>query len=677
MKRLTFILTALFIFVVAQAQQDSIQLQEIVVKGARVTTKADRSIIHPSDEIVKASTSGYNLISRLALPGIRVDETNHSIISSMNDGEVQLRINDIAVGKADMLSIDMTSVESIEYIDNPGVRYGEGIAKVINIKTRRAINGYNIGTDLGNALTAHAGSNMVYAKLNRRKNEFSASYTNTYKDLSRFGTNETASYLLSSGETKTIIRSDTDNQLTGVNNQLQLNFNRKQDGFYQFQAKLTGDFSNNPTSRSSRMVNNEATTYATNDKSCQPTLDLYYDRQIDSTQAIRLNAVGTYINSNYNYANDEGQAIAYGCDGRTYSLISEAIYENHLHPSTLSAGVNYQQKYVSNNYMGSVLAENHMRFSNTYAFAQLSGKLFKRLSYVAGIGATYIYFHQDEHRFDYTLLRPKLTLQYPFDSGLKLRYSVEMGQHISQIANTSDILVRTNSMEMEMGNPNLRPNKQLNSSLRLSIDLPRLSSFVEAFYRCNRNVNLDKYTRIDDCTFIHSQRNQDQCTMFYAIASANWYIIPEKLSIGCDSGIYRFFNFGDDYRHRFTAYNWQAWVSAYLGKLSLSAYADNGFNFMEGEHEGHQGHCTYLSASYRLGDFNLSLRLEQPFESSHTASRTYLRNRYVSKSIVQHSRETSNFLYLSITWNISHGKQYKGVDKRLENSDRQTGIMKM
>lgn len=681
MKGYVFIATLLY-SMAANAQQDTIRLQEIVVEGAKVIAKTDRSIIYPSAEIIKASASGYSLIRRLSLPGIHVDEASHTITSLMNDGEVQLRINDIVAGKADMLSIGMASVVSIEYIDNPGVRYGDGIAKVINIKTRRATNGYTLGADSQTSLTSRIGNNMAYAKYNRGKNELSATYNHSYTDISDYGNFETANYLLSTGETKTITRRVLDQQKTDIGNELQLNFNWNNEGIYQFQAKLTAAFTDNPTSRSRKLItdgnDNYYSAYNCIDKNFQPTLDLYYDWQIDSTQAIRFNAVGTLINSDYEYSYDEGQAFTYTCDGRTCSLTSEAVYENRLrHFATLSAGINYQQKYVSNGYAGSVVAVNRMRFSNTYAFAQLSGRLFKRLDCVAGLGISYIYTRRDEIRLNFTLFRPKLTLQYPFGRGIKLKYSLELGQHVSQIANTSDVAVRVNGMEVEQGNPDLRPNSRFEQSVRLSYDIPRLSLFVEAGCRRNANCNMDVYYRTDDNTFVHTQRNQEQCSMFDITGYASWDIIPQKLNIGGAAYLYRFTNIGDDYRHFYTAFDWQAYANAYLGNLSFSIYADNGWNFMEGEREGHNGHSVYLSASYRFGDFNFSLMWQQPLENNHKSNSTYVRNRYVSKYTEQRCGYFSNMIYLGVTWNISRGRQYKAINKRLNNYDREMGIMKL
>ena len=53
-------------------------------------------------------------------------------------------------------------------------------------------------------------------------------------------------------------------------------------------------------------------------------------------------------------------------------------------------------------------------------------------------------------------------------------------------------------------------------------------------------------------------------------------------------GIYRFFNYSEDYTHTYTSFNGGCSLQAYLGRWTLGAYADNGWNFMEGEHRRHR-----------------------------------------------------------------------------------------
>lgn len=61
--------------------QDSIALQEVVVKAARVVNKVDGKLIFPSEVQKQNSHSGFSLLGKLMLPNIRVDELSRSIVA--------------------------------------------------------------------------------------------------------------------------------------------------------------------------------------------------------------------------------------------------------------------------------------------------------------------------------------------------------------------------------------------------------------------------------------------------------------------------------------------------------------------------------------------------------------------------------------------------------------------
>lgn len=98
------------------------------VKADRIIHKTDGLLLYPSEQQKASSRSGYSLLQQLTLPNIRVDEVGHSISAIDQRGSVQIRINGIIADKAEMLSLDPKSIRKIDFIDNPGVRYGDGIA---------------------------------------------------------------------------------------------------------------------------------------------------------------------------------------------------------------------------------------------------------------------------------------------------------------------------------------------------------------------------------------------------------------------------------------------------------------------------------------------------------------------------------------------------------------------
>lgn len=373
----------------AQEVEPTVELGEVEVKADRIIKKTDGMLLYPSEQQKTSSRSGYSLLQQLTLPNIRVDEVGHTISAIDQRGSVQIRINGIIVDKAEMLSLDPKSIRTIHFIDNPGVRYGDGIAYVIEITTRRADNGYTLGTSFTQALTTRQGDYTVYGKWNTGKSELSLNYSIGYQNYSDLRTEETAHYHLNDGSVYTIQRNDLDSRNQSLNNQLKLTYNLADSTRYVFQASLSGDFSHVPNNFNQKQIVDGEQTYTAleqqQSRSGSPVLDLYYFQQFTPRQSLTLNAVGTYIGTRSSDSYDEGSPYRYDVDGRTYSLLSEAIYENRLKPFTLSAGLNYSQKYTNNEYTGDVSAATPIHHNRVYLFSEIKG-LWGNLRYSAGIG---------------------------------------------------------------------------------------------------------------------------------------------------------------------------------------------------------------------------------------------------------------------------------------------------
>lgn len=184
---------------ITQSEEKTITLGEVVVKAAKVVNKMDGMELYPTEVQKKSSTNGYEILQKLSLPNIKIDAASHQVSAADNKGEVQVRINGIVVGRQEMLSLDPKSIARIDFINNPGVRYGDNIAYVIDITTRRADNGYTIGTDITATLTSRQGDGTAYGKWNKGKNELSLSYDfNGYK-LKGMRNEERADYTLNDG----------------------------------------------------------------------------------------------------------------------------------------------------------------------------------------------------------------------------------------------------------------------------------------------------------------------------------------------------------------------------------------------------------------------------------------------------------------------------------------------
>lgn len=682
MKRIN-ILLVLFVYALvgsAQNETKTIELGEVEIKAAKVIHKPDGQIIYPTETQKNASHSGYSILQKLSLPNIRVDEVSQSLSAIDGRGSIQLRINGIIVGREEMLALSPGSISRIDFIDNPGVRYGEGIAYVINILTRRADSGYTVGIDLTQALTVKSGNDLIYGKWNAGNSELSLSYNFGYKDFKGNRTHETAHYLLTDGSTHTIERNDLASRSRNFNNGLQLKYNLADSADYVFQASLKADFSHIPNNYNRKRIIEEDEQYIATqrerNRSSSPVLDLYFFKQLTPRQSLTLNAVGTYIATSLRSSYDEGAPYAYRVEGKTYSLMSEAIYENRLKPFTFTAGANYMQKYTKNKYTGDVNSVNPMHNRSVYAFAEIKGKL-GLIRYVAGVGGSYLDYRQQAHDYQYWLFRPKASVAYNPVQAVQLKYDFQISEYVSRVAMISNTSIRNNSMEWTLGNPDIRPNREQAHTFQISYTHPRFQSFVQAYGKRCHQPNMATYIRTEDNRFVYTQLNQKEIDVLNLMLYANGWIVPDKLSIALSGTLFRCFNFGEDYTHCKTFYSGTANVQAYLGKLTLSAFMDSGFRFLEGETEGFNGSFVSLNASYRYKNLNLSLAWQQPFRNRYKQFQSDVYNRYVRKTTALHCRDLGNFVSLNIAWKFSQGRAYKDVRRNIEQkADKDTGILR-
>lgn len=656
-----------------------VKLSGVTIEATRVIQKPDGQLIFPSKTQRNSSTNGYSLLAKLSLPRIRINETMHTITALNNNGDVQIRINGVIATKTELINMNPKLVKNIEFIDNPGVRYGENVGYVLNIRTAKSKQGGAIGIDLNNALTTKSSDNTAFVKFNRGNSELSFSYSFNYQDFKGSRTKEEANYQLSNNISYYIERNDLSSRNRTVRNGLQLKYNLADSALsYVFQASLSNDFNhslnNDKTYQMFTPEGNFLSESRNSERSFSPVLDLYYYRKLGKSNNITANMVGTTIGTKANNYLKEVSPYIYNVDGQMRSLYSELIYEHQLRPFTISAGINSMLKYIRNEYIGDVKSFNKMNYSTLYMFSEIKGN-WQKLGYVFGIGATNAGYKQATDKYNYWLFRPKLSLNYSVTQALSVRYSFEIFEHISRMAMISNTKIRENSREWRVGNPNIEPNKVVQQIVNISYVRPRFYNLVDFFWRLNTNPNMSKYVRNANNEFYYMQANQKRIEMFSISDAFNIKIIPDVLETTLVGALYRFINEGDDYKHSLTTFNFQASIQAYLGRWTLTAYADNGWKFNEGETLAHNGSNIYVGSSYRLGNLQLSLYINNPFTQHHKDLHSHILNCYVTKNIVQRNRDMGNFLTFNLSWNLEFGHRKQNKKQHNQHKDTDTGIM--
>ena len=663
-------------------------LQEVEVKAARIVDRSDGKLFLPSAAQLQHSANVYQLLTMMPMQGLKVNAITRTITPVVMDGSVQIRIDGAKATANDLAALDTKHIRSIEYIDNPGVRYGDGIKYVINIHMRRSTQGYELGLDATNLLTDWRGSNTVYGKYNSGNSQLALSYDFGYKDFKGNRRDETADYTLTDGSVERITRNDLENRDRNFSHNVQLTYNLADSTNNVFQATLATSLDHTPTQQNVRLIttrsllptasvlSSQTATQTDRSRDFSPVLDLYLYRHLGSHQTLMANATTTYIYTTAHSAYNEGSPYAYAVDGHTWSLWSEAVYTNRLKPFTLSVGANYQQKYVDNTYTGDVAAQTKTITSQVYLFSQLSGSLW-HLRYTAGLGYNNLHYRQGDHTYDFHFLRPKLHLSWAIDHHFTFSYSYEVSQWISRVAMLSDTRVRQNAREWTVGNPDLRQPKRREHTWRLAYSVPSLYNSLTAYYRRNPHCNMALYTRTADDQFLYTQTNQRGINLFYVIDEAQWTVVPDRFIVNANAGLYRCFNYGDDYKHHYTSYTGGVTAQFFLGNWSLVGDFDGGYRWLEGETKGNNSATLSFQVGYKLRAWNFTLACLNPFSHNPRIHKAELINADLHKTDVLHSRNDGQLLSLTVSCQLSGGKRYHNVSrKNRQKIDTDTGIIR-
>ena len=665
------------------APNDSVQLDEVVVRGARVVNRTDGKLIFPSEEMTKSATSGYNLLKMLPLPNVKVDDINESITAANSlIGAVQVRINDVEASTADIQSLQPREVEKVEFIDRPGVRYGEGVGIVINIITRKVTSGYVIGASGTLVPKADMVKGNAFTKINSGKNELSLNYSGYYRHSNGINTVEQADYLMEDNTYNKVERNTNDIINRNTMHDIQARYSMINADGTAFLTTLSTSIDNNPRDFKKTDVaysdgRNTTEIIDNSEKTISPLLDLYFKTNIGKNQSLIANATGAYTHIDYAYMfTSDKTSFGYNTLGKKWSLNSEAIYENHMKPFTLSAGLRYAQKYIDNDYSGDAVFVSQIHSSNIYAFSQIQGSLWK-ISYMVGFGLSREYYRQGETTYDRVWLRPKLNLSMPISKSLRLNYTLTSSPASSKLQNMSGMSIITNEMEYSVGNPDLIMERRDDHTLTLSYQSPRLYTQLMSFYRHNDHPAMQHVRRTEDGHFAKTFLEGRRIDMLMLQSYTNCDIIPQHLNAYLSAEMLNIWNDGQDYSHRLTSFNFNVGLTAWLGNWTIMAAMDNGFHFMENEYESRNIFSDYVSISYKLKNLTASLFCQNLFKSNGKIEEVENHNHLAHKLLVVRNRDTSNAIGIKLTWTLSKGRKFKGIERDTDSlKDKETGVAK-
>ena len=676
----------------------TLHLNDVVIKAARVIHKVDRDIILPSAKIKENSSNGYNLLQKLHLPNLKVNEAQQSISSYL--GGVQVRINDIKATVQDILALQPNEVTRIEYIDNPGVRYGDAsLAVVINYIVKKRYVGYVGGVNTTQALWERFNNSYAYFRYNYKKSEFGLSYGLNYRWYDKRRLDSHAVYLQPDGLERTVYYVGQDAEMTYNYHNLQLSYNLSDPGKYSLNVRFGFDWTNSPYNKKLQKVfetGRQDLLLFTNDfgHDRNPVLDIYYSLNLPKKQSLVINVVGTHLGSDNTHRQNEYVLLGdvdetlnssplhdygYEADGSKYSLITEAIYTKLLNKVlSFSGGTNYAVSRTDNKYTGSQNVTTVLNSNNVYLFSQLDGRLGKIANFQLGVGANYISIEQGSVGFHKWTFRPKFTLATNSIKNFRIRLTGSINPQVPSLSQLSEVRQQGSTMQANDGNSTLKATSTYYGDLGFTWN----NKIVDVYWGGNMNYTPDAImTSIlpqqqadGSYLYVWKPENQKSFTSYFAYTTLVFHVIPDIFDIQGELQYQHLRSRGLDYSHDFEPLHYGLTASLSLKKWYVEYYFANAWERFSGETRSAGEKQSTLTVSYkhknlRLGLSCLLLGYQQGFDYKNRTNSKY----YISRGVT-YIKNNGNMLMFTLGYTFSHGRKYKTDSRKLNNSDKETGL---
>lgn len=662
----------------------AVALEEVTVTASSVINQHDRKIILPTAHQLKASTDGVSLLQHLQLNRIYVNPVQQTI-SSTSKGDVQLRINGAKVEMQEVLSIRPEDVIRIEYHDEPGLRYGDNTAAVIDYIVRRHQTGGYVG--LNNNTSPHIifGNNSATAKINHKRSEWGVNYSGGYRSFNNYWRENSETFNYSDKPSFTRLEDGIPDNIKIRWNFVTLNYSYQEAEKWFINVALRGSFRYNKQNTQSTLypVNNRDNSVdmkdCTESDSKSPSVDIYLQRNLKNNQSLILNTVGTYIDTYDDRFYQEKKHSGILTDifsatrGKKYSFIGEGIYEKNFTDSKISTGIRHQQSLTENRYAGTSSAETQMQEAYSSAYIEFSSKV-KRLKYSVGVQGSRSWFNQEGEGYQKYSILPRLRLTYHLSDNAFISYQGQISRSTPALSDMNNVEQLIDSLQMRRGNPNLKMSTVYNNTLNVDYHKGLFNGSLYVLYQYQQKPNMEETLR-EGKLFVRTFANQQSWQKLNPELTIKVGPIKDILSLSLTTGINYFDSQGNNYHHTYT--NWYYRASAMASYKNWSAYFEiqNHRNDFYGETLNYGENYNMVNITYRLKQLNIGVMCFNPFSNNYKVGSENFSSLAPSRNWV-YMKESSRMFALTLSWNFSFGRKYESAERRLHNEDSNAGTLK-
>ncbi|WP_158611123.1 carboxypeptidase-like regulatory domain-containing protein [Prevotella sp. OH937_COT-195] len=668
-------------------EEKPMELSEVTV-SATVQSKADRWVYYPSDVIKKQGVDAYDILQRMNLPDLRFDMINHSL-SSLKQGTLQIRINGVLSQQSDLIALQPQDIAKIEYVDNPGIAYGEGVSAVILIKTKQQYEGLQGGSRLLSAVTTNMGSAYAYFKWIGKVDFLNLKINGQYQDVRGIYANNTQKFNYPTSA-MTLNSVGEDGRSKHWNGDIQLDYNHSIDNrnsFFNATVKYSGLWQ--PKNNSVGNVwKNDVPTFteilSRKNKTHNIMLEFYLDKSFSNKSNLLASLTGTHITSNYNrwynkeYTNNSLSKYesAYDVNGKHHSIIGEIIYKYPLTECHwLTVGTYERYSHTDNIYTmtESVNPISLLNF-NSYNYLEFSGA-FGKLSYSLGGGYSFYRIKNNSILSQYHFFRPSLSLSIPLLKKFRLQYHLNINPQEPTLAMRSDFSQTISEYEISKGNPYLKPYQSYSNQVSLSFRRTDTFLSLTAYLQYNKHpfTNNPPYYDPKIDKFVYTISNQKSFTHTQIRMYASQKLFSQALNLSGYLTLNRYINDGLKFSTSYTGLLGGLTISYDQPKWGVLASYRTAISYMFNETKTRMAPNLQLSAYYNIHRIRCSISINNPF--MNPVNTIEVNSKAIQGQTHKYQKYNSNLVTIAFSYNFRIGKT-RNPQKQINNTDTDNGVVR-
>lgn len=664
-----------------------VELNGITVTAQSKISRVDGISLIPPSEKVLTSSGGIDLLQKLQLPQLSVNQLTGAV-SLSGGGTVKLFINGMEASSAEVAAIRPEEILRIKYIDHPDINYPDANAAVDFILSRKESGGsagMSAFTGIGSGKWAGFGD------INAAYHNGPDSWTLNVGGFGMYRNNWVRDYTETwHYPTHSVTRREEGLpvEIGSYSFQSRLGYSRVKPGKYTLNMLAGFDYGHIPNKEEG---DRHAILYAsdrddiakirehTSERSITPSLRILLKFPTGTGQNVTIRGLARHSSSrnfhSYSESHDsDTHLITSLAKGSQWEWNADASYDVRLGFTTLTAGARHEQTITHNKYTGSILALADINRHSTWLFSQADASL--GLGSLRGsIAAKHLSISQSGTGFNSWAPEVSIGALYRPHPSLSLRYSADLTRVAPPLTALSHVEQAVQPGLIRRGNPDVKDFARLSQQFNTSFNHKIIGVDLTARWRSDFHPVMSE-TLYDGSDFIITYANQRRFSLLQLQATVTLRPWADHLTLSAGPWLNRYFSRGNTYSHTRSIMRIALGLDFNWGHWSISASTMQGGAFgMEGEEIISERDMNSIMAGYTTPRWSVMIGAFNLFMNDYWMRTENLSKLIPSTSRAHCNRNTYAALRFSLNLDFGHPAPRQPEASPAPDAPADTGIL--